>query len=376
MFFIIGFLSSHMILGQAKKDINIKQSISYVLFESAKFDLDVYSKHRIDSIYALWKDSSNYRIYLYGNTDSVGDLNYNLKLSNNRVEAVSKYLQRLGIDTSKIKYAFYGENNPKYNNDEAHKYLNRRVDIVIRYVPTIPKPKKVVKPKVVKKIPKPVEVEEPIVDDAAEKDTLIRCQGMTITLPISYYTNLRDSGYEFKCRFCDCFGYIKLFHNGELTDTCLPKSVKVNIAINPNTTKMMIDSLKIFDADNKGKKVRKYNIVRRIGGDSGNMITFRTRCISTYDCNGWWDSLLRCYCTGICCNFRTISAEKTLFPIGLSYYNNNISNGISISSFTRVLRNVPIFDMFSNTAKSTFGVGVFLPFNKYDSTQSRLGFTT
>jgi len=111
VFFVVGLICYHTSSAQTKKEIPVKQSTSYILFETAKYNLDLNSKHKMDSIYNVWKDSTNYKIYLYGNTDSVGDKNYNLILSNSRVESVGSYLHQLGIDTSKIKYASYGENS-------------------------------------------------------------------------------------------------------------------------------------------------------------------------------------------------------------------------------------------------------------------------
>lgn len=74
-------------------------------------------------------------INLEGHTDDVGDANYNMKLSEKRVQAIADYLISKGIHSEQIKVAFFGESKPETRNIAISKklrdirYANRRVVI-------------------------------------------------------------------------------------------------------------------------------------------------------------------------------------------------------------------------------------------------------
>ena len=79
------------------------------------------------------------RVEIGGHTDSVGDSEYNLKLSNDRVLTVYKYLlnengdkDRGKVPASQLKYKGFGEDSPIATNDtNAGRALNRRVELVV-----------------------------------------------------------------------------------------------------------------------------------------------------------------------------------------------------------------------------------------------------
>ncbi len=70
------------------------------------------------------------RIRLEGHTDDNGTDNYNLTLSQNRVNAVKEFLVANGVDASRIETSFYGESKPIADNQsEEGKSKNRRVEM-------------------------------------------------------------------------------------------------------------------------------------------------------------------------------------------------------------------------------------------------------
>ena len=74
----------------------------------------------------------NVNIQLDGHTDGDGTEAYNMKLSKNRVEAVKRFLVANGVDSSRIKTAYFGETKPISSNDnENGKARNRRVEMTI-----------------------------------------------------------------------------------------------------------------------------------------------------------------------------------------------------------------------------------------------------
>ncbi len=71
-------------------------------------------------------------IEVYGHTDSVGDAETNLALSQARVDAVKAFYMSQGIDPSRVVVEGRGESDPVADNDTADgRQLNRRVEIVV-----------------------------------------------------------------------------------------------------------------------------------------------------------------------------------------------------------------------------------------------------
>jgi outer membrane protein OmpA-like peptidoglycan-associated protein len=67
---------------------------------------------------------------VYGHTDSVGDSAYNMRLSQQRADAVASYLKTRGVLSQRIMTKGMGENYPIASNDTAYgRSQNRRVEI-------------------------------------------------------------------------------------------------------------------------------------------------------------------------------------------------------------------------------------------------------
>lgn len=73
------------------------------------------------------------RVEIAGHTDSLGNDNYNLKLSQQRANSVRSYLVRNGIDGSRLSAKGYGEQQPiESNATESGRAMNRRVEMRFR----------------------------------------------------------------------------------------------------------------------------------------------------------------------------------------------------------------------------------------------------
>ncbi|MFQ5638306.1 MAG: OmpA family protein [bacterium] len=73
------------------------------------------------------------KISVQGHTDSYGSDQTNLKLSQERAEAVRQYiLANMGLDETRIAAVGYGESKPIANNETAAgRTKNRRIELVI-----------------------------------------------------------------------------------------------------------------------------------------------------------------------------------------------------------------------------------------------------
>ena len=72
------------------------------------------------------------RVRIEGHTDDTGGVNFNLKLSQERADAVRLHLISLGIDVSRLEAVGYGDQRPIASNDtDEGRALNRRVDFRI-----------------------------------------------------------------------------------------------------------------------------------------------------------------------------------------------------------------------------------------------------
>ncbi len=98
-----------------------------VFFDVAKWDLKPESIAELNKLKDFLTNNPTVRIELGGHTDSDGDADDNLTLSNNRAKSVKEWLVKNGIDASRLEHKGYGETEPIRPNDTPeNKALNRR----------------------------------------------------------------------------------------------------------------------------------------------------------------------------------------------------------------------------------------------------------
>lgn len=74
-------------------------------------------------------------VHVIGHTDSVGNDDYNQRLSERRAESVAQFLMNNGVTAGRLHTEGRGEREPRSTNDtEAGRQLNRRVEIFIKPV--------------------------------------------------------------------------------------------------------------------------------------------------------------------------------------------------------------------------------------------------
>ena len=105
---------------------------SGILFDFNKATLKADAKKQLDKFAAEMADMPETDITVLGHTDNIGSAEANQKVSDNRANAVSNYLQSKGIAKSRIVAEGHSYNEPVASNDtEAGRAQNRRVEIFI-----------------------------------------------------------------------------------------------------------------------------------------------------------------------------------------------------------------------------------------------------
>jgi len=79
------------------------------------------------------KDEPTIAVECDGYTDGVGSVDYNLKLSDRRADAVRSWLIKCGISPSRLGAKGFGKSNPVATNDTAEgRAQNRRTELVVK----------------------------------------------------------------------------------------------------------------------------------------------------------------------------------------------------------------------------------------------------
>ncbi|MFW6137884.1 MAG: OmpA family protein [Spirochaetota bacterium] len=86
----------------------------------------------LDEVVSILKKYGKYSIIIEGHTDSTGEEDYNIQLSEKRARAVGKYLVENGIDEQRLSYQGYGAKHPVDTNKTAQgRARNRRVEFIL-----------------------------------------------------------------------------------------------------------------------------------------------------------------------------------------------------------------------------------------------------
>lgn len=112
--------------------INAEIAQSGIQFVTGKADLTSGSRTTLDRIAAILTTSAAVKAEVRGHTDSQGDAQKNLELSQQRAQAVVDYLVQKGIQATRLTAKGLGETVPVAdNNTEAGRAKNRRVEFAI-----------------------------------------------------------------------------------------------------------------------------------------------------------------------------------------------------------------------------------------------------
>jgi len=118
--------------------VRVGEGIKLVLGENAvRFDfnkatLTTAARTNLDKLVNVFTEYPDTNIVIYGYTDSKGAVDYNLKLSQQRANAVKTYLSSKGLSASRFTTTGMGVADPIESNEtDAGRSKNRRVEFAI-----------------------------------------------------------------------------------------------------------------------------------------------------------------------------------------------------------------------------------------------------
>jgi len=120
-------------INKEEKEI-LNTAFSNLEFKSGKAIIKEESFASLNELAKLLKKKSDWGLQLSGHTDNVGSSSINKSLSEKRAKAVAKFLSGKGVNSSKIKVEWFGEEKPiASNKTEEGRQKNRRVEMKVLF---------------------------------------------------------------------------------------------------------------------------------------------------------------------------------------------------------------------------------------------------
>lgn len=112
----------------------IRLAAQGINFETGKDVIKAESFENLDKLVTILNEYPEAQVQISGHTDDVGDDAANLELSQNRADAVKRYLASKGVQDDRMTATGYGETQPIADNGSAAgRAVNRRVDFKLVY---------------------------------------------------------------------------------------------------------------------------------------------------------------------------------------------------------------------------------------------------
>lgn len=119
-------------LKATQTDRGLVLTVGDVLFATGKADVAAGAQRSIDKLADFLKQNPKRNLLIEGHTDNTGPEDFNLKLSQQRADAVRDALASRGVASDRITTKGYGPKYPAVGNDSAAgRQQNRRVEVVV-----------------------------------------------------------------------------------------------------------------------------------------------------------------------------------------------------------------------------------------------------
>jgi outer membrane protein OmpA-like peptidoglycan-associated protein len=113
-------------------EVNQEITLNNLFFRTGKPELLPSSYPELDRLVQIMKDNPEIEIEVQGHTNNIGDRQKLIELSEQRAEAVKKYIVEKGITPDRISTKGFGPDKPiASNKTEAGRKKNQRVDFKI-----------------------------------------------------------------------------------------------------------------------------------------------------------------------------------------------------------------------------------------------------
>ncbi|MFN3403329.1 MAG: OmpA family protein [Cytophagaceae bacterium] len=107
-------------------------NLNMIYFEQSKPVILAHSYPELQKLVKILEENPSLKIQIEGHTDNQGGADANMKLSEQRAEAIKKYLIDNGVDGSRLSSIGYGQTRPRVSNVSAKtRKFNRRVEFLI-----------------------------------------------------------------------------------------------------------------------------------------------------------------------------------------------------------------------------------------------------
>ncbi|RKZ34099.1 hypothetical protein DRQ33_02900 [bacterium] len=133
-----GYTELRHIFRLRKIEVGSIVSLVNIFFDFAKYELRDESKPELERIYDLMQKYPEMKIEVQGFADSIGSSEFNLFLSRMRAKAVYDWLIDKSIDSSRITYVGYGEEEQGVTEEDLQ--MSRRVQFEIIELGKLPMP--------------------------------------------------------------------------------------------------------------------------------------------------------------------------------------------------------------------------------------------
>jgi len=112
--------------------VGTRMKLKDIYFEFNSSQINEKSRVSLENFAEFLSLNPSLHIELFGHTDNVGDIESNLKLSQNRAKAVYDYLISRNIEQERVKYTGLGESYPiASNSTKKGRDQNRRTEFVV-----------------------------------------------------------------------------------------------------------------------------------------------------------------------------------------------------------------------------------------------------
>lgn len=128
----LGLPASAQASAESAHTVGKVMNLDNLIFAQGQAQIEPSSFEELDHVVNMLNTYPNMIIQLEGHTDVRGDAKTLMKLSQDRVDAVKKYLVSKGVSKGKVKTKAFGGTQPlsRADTEDAHK-MNRRVQVRI-----------------------------------------------------------------------------------------------------------------------------------------------------------------------------------------------------------------------------------------------------